>query len=1338
MELGSEHSDDDKHAASVLISMTNSRIARTSLEPSRQVQTKEEDSEFENQESMASDEEEKEPAKDLSQEQTYQNEEPFGDTLILEKEYSMPFFSKASGEEILQLTSLYQPVPKTQAYYDKINQIERVCKSATSHNEYQVYTRNHREYQAQLSDFFASSLSRDNSLPIVDDLMQAKKDYNKKILIKRLKALDFKINTLEIYTPSLDAPFSVSEKEFYDIKNSDFTEKIIWKNYQKKTEKPASRKIIKGQEEYRNTEQILYVNYNEKEVSDLKKIFSFEPNDFGGRVDASNFSKFPALSSKISKISFEFSKRQGKPGKYEIKQMRDNEVDIWGGLIGEKRERSDSTFFTVKKRKHLFTEELQHMLNEAPTNINQYYKEPFWKDLVFNRDIHKLKERYGKLVVNPLDPNNLKVKEPEASESSSGSDDMDQYDDEFESKVDKSVFSDSSILGAKHAEQSMRSKVTMLKHAAPAYDYPFFKTEWTKQELRNFHRPDVYLRGKKWKVKLTNQYQAESRGEVVTSHSMFNSAKQLSLKEGGFLLLEYLEKRPPLLNNFGMASKIRRYYLGARRAPEEYPKYVGKLGLAEYIDSNKQFPLIGNLLANSALAVMESNLFRVPLYCQSSKHTDFLMIKYQKQNGKFIWYLRYIDNLYTTGQIEPKLEVMAPNARNTNAFHQKRIQAFIYNTLLANNNKIDLREVSQNFTSINESAIRKQMKHINCEQQPDGSWVCNKLPSLPEVKEMITPEEICQYESMLAGQRRLKDKGVKITSIDKVPNAIQKLKKEMDNKEINYLADFIEEELTITPWNLTSSYLKTKGEKGMMRITGIGDPTHGNCGFSFVRLPMKLPNLEKPITKNDPSDYLPTNMAVTGTNADLRTLTKDDVRKLLLKMGYRKEEVQGIGRWSGVAMLRNKASKLVSEGYKGGVEKYARGIRMSTKMQKEQCQKTIDEIFMKQVKMLGDKREYNSDKGSDSEDDYLTKQVAENINKVIEEKPSRLEWDEDNEISEKKRLEEFKNATNNFAAVPAYQAKTGMKKVLKRVVKMRNLQGSITVKVNYITDPEEIEEFYKKKAEEEQPKIKEKNEKAMEAIKEKVLKINDLKRKKKKDLDVDLKKDEKRFEDKKPQEKNNSELASLYLTQANSSELPTSGAGKIICGKCGMAGHMKTNRKKCPMYAAESPENFRAEKEGMVKMEGSKIKLSIDKIQQAAEKKKEEHFYGDYSRPKTISARRRRQIEENPYEDIAFKLIRFDDTKLFINPVKKETYPDYYNYIQTPMDLTAMNAKAKRGGYISAQSFIEDLDLIVYNSTLYNGATHDVTHQSITIQQEGLRLLKEKELLIDLPEYSND
>ena len=82
----------------------------------------------------------------------------------------------------------------------------------------------------------------------------------------------------------------------------------------------------------------------------------------------------------------------------------------------------------------------------------------------------------------------------------------------------------------------------------------------------------------------------------------------------------------------------------------------------------------------------------------------------------------------------------------------------------------------------------------------------------------------------------------------------------------------------------------------MMRITGVGDPTHGICGFSFVRLPMKLPNTERAFTRNDPSDYLPTNMTVTGTNADLRTLTKEDVTKALLALGCHPDDLQGLGR----------------------------------------------------------------------------------------------------------------------------------------------------------------------------------------------------------------------------------------------------------------------------------------------------------------------------------------------------------------------------------------------------------------------------------------------------------
>lgn len=290
----------------------------------------------------------------------------------------------------------------------------------------------------------------------------------------------------------------------------------------------------------------------------------------------------------------------------------------------------------------------------------------------------------------------------------------------------------------------------------------------------------------------------EVKGENITAHATLKGHKQLTLKDGAFVVAEYIEKRPPLLNNYSMASKLRRYYKG-NKSYEDFQDYVGSLGLPELLDSNDNIPLIARLQEGQGISVLENNLYRAPIYFHHSKSTDFIMIRYPKKSGKSKWYLRPIEYLYCSAQIEPKIEVFAPNARNTNNFQQKRIQAIILKSLIEYDNRASIHEIALKFPTQNESIIRKQMKNINCEQNSDGTWYCVLLPSEQEVKDMITPENMCQYESMLSGQRRLKDKGIKTTSIDKIPNAIQKLKKEMGNKNINYLADYIEEELTITP-----------------------------------------------------------------------------------------------------------------------------------------------------------------------------------------------------------------------------------------------------------------------------------------------------------------------------------------------------------------------------------------------------------------------------------------------------------------------------------------------------------------------------------------------------------
>lgn len=56
----------------------------------------------------------------------------------------------------------------------------------------------------------------------------------------------------------------------------------------------------------------------------------------------------------------------------------------------------------------------------------------------------------------------------------------------------------------------------------------------------------------------------------------------------------------------------------------------------------------------------------------------------------------------------------------------------------------------------------------------------------------------------------------------------------------------------------------------------------------------------------------------------------------------------------------------------------------------------------------------------------------------------------------------------------------------------------------------------------------------------------------------------------------------------------------------------------------------------------------------------------------------------------------------FVNAVKKEEVPDYYDVITHPMWLTQMEEKARQGAYQSKADFMRDFDLIIGNCRTYN------------------------------------
>ena len=201
--------------------------------------------------------------------------------------------------------------------------------------------------------------------------------------------------------------------------------------------------------------------------------------------------------------------------------------------------------------------------------------------------------------------------------------------------------------------------------------------------------------------------------------------------------------------------------------------------------------------------------------------------------------------------------------------------------------------------------IREISVEVNREQ------ICSSTKQLSEVtiRNLISPEMICQYESVLYGEAMLRMKGIEnITNADKISYASNKYSSEQRDPERQRIAKFIENEVLCTPWNLSQNFCTINQSGGMLRIRGVGDPSNNNGGISFLKMPLKISNdslkdsMEIRIGLN-PAIQNPHN--VTGTDADLRRLTKQKIfNKLVKEMGYDVKEISKLPRWSMVGLLR--------------------------------------------------------------------------------------------------------------------------------------------------------------------------------------------------------------------------------------------------------------------------------------------------------------------------------------------------------------------------------------------------------------------------------------------------
>jgi len=72
----------------------------------------------------------------------------------------------------------------------------------------------------------------------------------------------------------------------------------------------------------------------------------------------------------------------------------------------------------------------------------------------------------------------------------------------------------------------------------------------------------------------------------------------------------------------------------------------------------------------------------------------------------------------------------------------------------------------------------------------------------------------------------------------------------------------------------------------------------------------------------------------------------------LQDLGFKKDAIKDFSRWQMVALLRDKSSLAVTQGIEGENKKFARGVRFTSKKQREMYQKQVNDIFKKQIHYL--------------------------------------------------------------------------------------------------------------------------------------------------------------------------------------------------------------------------------------------------------------------------------------------------------------------------------------------------------------------------------------------------
>ncbi|KAM0729480.1 Transcription initiation factor TFIID subunit 1 [Formica fusca] len=183
----------------------------------------------------------------------------------------------------------------------------------------------------------------------------------------------------------------------------------------------------------------------------------------------------------------------------------------------------------------------------------------------------------------------------------------------------------------------------------------------------------------------------------------------------------------------------------------------------------------------------------------------------------------------------------------------------------------------------------------------------------------------------------------------------------------------------------------------------------------------------------------------------------------------------------------------------------------------------------------------------------------------------------------------------------------------------------------------------------------------------------------------------------------------------------------------------------------EIEKQLNTDDQDLVNVDGTKVKLSSKLIKHAEEVKRralvlkvpkeavnskkrrkpptDDHC--DYLKRHQRPVNRRRTdpvvVMSTMLESILNEMRDLPDVQPFLFPVNAKAVPDYHKIIQRPMDLQTIRENLRLKKYQSREEFLADVNQIVENSTLYNGAKSSLTVAAKRMLDTCVERLGEKE-----------